>query len=101
MSRRATLVLGVGVLFALAGAALWWIRGPRAIGRRTSALIAARLARGELPADAPAHDRRTLARVRAFYARRGDRPAWTGGRGATTEARELLAVLERAAEEGL
>src|SRR4029078_11295021 len=54
-----------------------------------------------LPADAPWRDKRTLALLRAFYKKRGMKPAWATGRGPNGDAKTLAEVLKRADQEGL
>lgn len=102
MSGRPARIVGVAVLVVtLVGGGLWYSRRQEAVERRTSTHIRSALSRHALPNDAPAPDRRTLALARSFYQRREHRPAWTSGRGATGQARDLLEVLARADEEGL
>jgi murein L,D-transpeptidase YcbB/YkuD len=63
--------------------------------------IASAIRRRDMPDDAPWRDRRTQALVRAFYTKRHMEPAWTTGKGALDQARDLADVVGLAADEGL
>jgi murein L,D-transpeptidase YcbB/YkuD len=100
--KRRWLAIG-GAIIAMALFAAWRFYG-QGTGRGTglvSRRIESDIQRRDMPDDAPWRDRRTQSLVRAFYAKRRMRPAWTSGAGALNQAHDLAEVLKRADQEGL
>jgi murein L,D-transpeptidase YcbB/YkuD len=100
--KRSWVVIGL-VLVAVVAFSTWRWLGPgvQARTRQISREIRLDLKRRDMPDDAPWRDRRTQTLVRAFYADRKMRPAWTDGGGPTGQARDLAEVIGEAAREGL
>ena len=102
MSRQFLFVVALGL--AAVGGWFFWQNYRGGVDRTTVQAgreIKSALARRDMPDDAPWRDRRTQSLLRAFYAGRGMRPAWTTGAGPTAPARELAEVLLQADAEGL
>ncbi|MEO5616310.1 MAG: L,D-transpeptidase family protein [Candidatus Eisenbacteria bacterium] len=102
MSRR-LLVVVVLALAAVFGFLYWqnYLGGVNRTTVQVSREIKSALKRRDMPDDAPWRDRRTQSLLRAFYAGRRMRPAWTTGAGPTEQARELSKALLNADAEGL
>jgi murein L,D-transpeptidase YcbB/YkuD len=91
--------IGVALLFVTLAGAIHGCgsRSTQLVSREIESDIQSR----DMPEDAPWRDRRTQSLVRAFYTERRMLPAWTSGKGALNQARDLAGVLARAEEEGL
>lgn len=97
-------IVSATIGFVLLAAAGMWNSHSSGVERTTSrvrAEIKSALARRDMPDDAPWRDRRTQALLRAFYAKRQMRPAWTSGARPNAAARELSEMLLEADSEGL
>jgi murein L,D-transpeptidase YcbB/YkuD len=92
--------LAVVVLVAIV-AGLSYSRRIGLLGDKVTRQIAADLKARDMPDDAPWRDRRTQALLRAFYKKRGNKPAWTKGAGPNAQAKDLAEVLTHAEDEGL
>lgn len=99
--RRLTLVLALGVLAVagIVGCQLYQSGVDQTA--EVSRQIKGALQRRDMPDDAPWRDRRTQSLLRAFYAGRRARPAWTTGTRPNDQARDLADVLVQAEAEGL
>lgn len=99
-TRIGVIAIGVIALVAIVGG-LSYSKRVGLLGGRVSKQIQADLKARDMPDDAPLRDRRTQLLLRAFYKKRGMRPAWTTGAGPNAQAADLAQVLTHASEEGL
>jgi murein L,D-transpeptidase YcbB/YkuD len=94
-------VLGVLLLATLAAGTLSSCGNDAKVTQEIRREIRSDLKRRDMPPDAAWRDRRTQKLLRAFYAEREMRPAWTSGSGMNDQARQLADVVAHAEEEGL
>jgi len=101
-SRPSWTTIAVGALaFFVVIVSLVYVQKVNRIEDKVAAQIQRALKVRALPADAPWRDKRTLALLRAFYKKRGMKPAWATGRGPNADAKTLADVLQNADQEGL